>query len=225
MVAVSVKRSIPIGIPVCVMTNGYFTRNSLYLIRLRIFERLKLLRRQLHQIQGNWAGEFTAYYAHKNANLNLTLVIGMTTEFIFQINNQFINGILGGTLDLTCVKSTTANGFTFRRPFQIINSLMGSWGLRLTGLDCKDSKLWLSAPHSLGSSYESLMLFLSVMTSFCYYNQHPSGFCFFVQMKAFLSKPLLGLPNINKKGKTNLKWAPDSGRSRKVTPSCSHGLF
>ena len=142
----------------------------------------------------------------QNANLNLTPVIGMTTEFIFQINNQFIDGILGGTLDLTCVKSTTANGLTFRRPFRIINSLRGSWGLRLTGLDCKDSKLWLLAPHSLGSSYESLMLFLSVMTSFCYYNQHPLGFCFFVQMKAFVSKPLLGLPNINKKGKTNLKW-------------------
>lgn len=65
--------------------------------------------------------------------------------------------MLRGTLDLPCVKSTTTYQFTFR----IINLMMGSWGLRLTWLDCKDSKRRLSAPHSLGSSFQSLMLILS----------------------------------------------------------------
>ena len=43
---------------------------------------------------------FTAHYACRNAALNLlTPVTGTTNEFIFA-NNQFINRILGGTLDL-----------------------------------------------------------------------------------------------------------------------------
>ena len=44
------------GIPACVMSSEYFTRTSLYLVRLKIFEWIKFLRRHLHQIQENWAG-------------------------------------------------------------------------------------------------------------------------------------------------------------------------
>ena len=40
-----------------VMSRKYFTRASLYLVRLKIFELIKFLRRHLHQNQGNWAGE------------------------------------------------------------------------------------------------------------------------------------------------------------------------
>ena len=44
---------IQIGIPTGVMSREYFTRTSLYLVRLKIFEWIKLLRRHLRQIQGN----------------------------------------------------------------------------------------------------------------------------------------------------------------------------
>ena len=40
----------------CVMSSKYFRRTSLYLVRLKIFERVEFHRRHLHQIQGNWAG-------------------------------------------------------------------------------------------------------------------------------------------------------------------------
>ena len=43
------------GISACVMSR-YFTRTSLYLVRLKIFEWIKFLRRHLHQIQENGAG-------------------------------------------------------------------------------------------------------------------------------------------------------------------------
>ena len=39
-----------------VMSSEYFTRTSLYLVRLEIFEWIKLLRRHLHQFQENGAG-------------------------------------------------------------------------------------------------------------------------------------------------------------------------
>ena len=54
---------------------------------------------QSDQIQRSSRKIFTAHYACRNAALNLTLVTGTTNEFIFA-NNQFINRILGGTLDL-----------------------------------------------------------------------------------------------------------------------------
>ena len=44
------------GISACVMSSEYFTRTSLYLVRLEIFEWIKLLRRHLHQFQENGAG-------------------------------------------------------------------------------------------------------------------------------------------------------------------------
>ena len=42
------------------------------------------------------------------------------------------------------------------------------------------------------------------MASFYYYDQNPSGYCFLVQIKAFVNKTSLGLPNLNTKRKT--KW-------------------
>ena len=44
------------GISACVMSSVYFTRTSLYLVRLEIFEWIKLLRRHLHQFRENGAG-------------------------------------------------------------------------------------------------------------------------------------------------------------------------
>ena len=44
------------GISACIMSSEYFTRTSLYLVRLEIFEWIKLLRRHLHQFQENGAG-------------------------------------------------------------------------------------------------------------------------------------------------------------------------
>ena len=44
------------GISACAMSSEYFTRTSLYLVRLEIFEWIKLLRRHLHQFQENGAG-------------------------------------------------------------------------------------------------------------------------------------------------------------------------
>ena len=40
------------------------------------------------------------------------------------------------------------------------------------------------------------------MTSFYYYNQNPSGFCFLVQIRSFVIFTSLGLQNLNMKGKT-----------------------
>ena len=40
------------------------------------------------------------------------------------------------------------------------------------------------------------------MTSFYYYDQNPSGFCFLVQIRAFVIQTLLGLQNLNMKEKT-----------------------
>ena len=101
---------IQIGIPACRMSSEYFMRTSLYLVRLKIFEWIKLLRRNLRQIQGNWGGRnfITAsrvnsriHYACKNAEMNLTF--------------------------------TTTNGFDF----WILSSLMKSWGYAWPGLKIK----------------------------------------------------------------------------------------
>ena len=45
-----------VDISACAMSSEYFTRTSLYLIRLKIFQWIKFLRRRSNQIQGNWAG-------------------------------------------------------------------------------------------------------------------------------------------------------------------------
>ena len=40
------------------------------------------------------------------------------------------------------------------------------------------------------------------MISFYHYDQNPSGFCFLVQIRAFVIQTSLGLQNLNMKGKT-----------------------
>ena len=74
------------------MSSEYFTRTSLYLVRLKIFEWIKL---HLHQIQRNWGGrnvviscEFTAHYACKNEEINLKSTF--TNEFNFPIINSLM---------------------------------------------------------------------------------------------------------------------------------------
>ena len=49
------KIQIQINIPAYLMSSENFMRTSLYLVRLKIFEWIKLLQRHLHQIQGNSA--------------------------------------------------------------------------------------------------------------------------------------------------------------------------
>ena len=44
------------------------------------------------------------------------------------------------------------------------------------------------------------------MTSFYYYDQNPSGFCFLVQIRAFVIQTSLGLQNLNMKGRTKGFW-------------------
>ena len=43
---------------------------------------------------------------------------------------------------------------------------------------------------------------MSTNRSFGYYDQHPSGFCFLVRFRAFVVLSLMGLPNVNMRGKT-----------------------
>ena len=51
------------------MSSEYFTRTSLYLVRLKIFEWIKLPRRHLHQLrETEWAENFTTAL-HVNSRL------------------------------------------------------------------------------------------------------------------------------------------------------------
>ena len=57
---------------------------------------------------------------------------------------------------------------------------------------------------------------ICMMSSFYYYDQDPSGFCFLVQIRAFVVLTSLGLPNLNMKRKNER----NSGRSSKRTRIC-----
>ena len=97
------------------MSSKYFKRTSLHLVRLKIFEWIKCLRRHLHQIQGNWAGR--NFVTESRVNSRLITHARMHTEMN--------------------LKSTTTNGSTFEY------TLMGSWEVRLTWLDCNQrSYIW-----------------------------------------------------------------------------------
>ena len=54
---------------------------------------------------------------------------------------------------------------------------------------------------------------ICMMASFYYYDQDPSGFCFHVQIRAFVIQTSPGLPNLDMK-----KNEKNSGRSSKMTP-------
>ena len=99
---------IQFGISTCVRSSEYVTRTSLYLDRLKIFEWVKFLRRHLHQMQENWA-------------VRNFLTASCVNSRSLGIKNTETN-----------LKSIRTNGFNFR----IINSLMKSWGVHLTWLDC-----------------------------------------------------------------------------------------
>ena len=47
-----------------------------------------------------------------------------------------------------------------------------------------------------------IKLAICMMTSFYYYDQNPSWFCFLVLIRAFVIQTSLGLQNLNMKGKT-----------------------
>ena len=55
---------------------------------------------QSDQIQRSSRKIFTTHYACRNADLNLTPVTGTTNRYVYFSNNQFINRILGGVLDV-----------------------------------------------------------------------------------------------------------------------------
>ena len=57
---------------------------------------------QSDQIQRSSRKIFTTHYACRNADSNLTPVTGTTNGFIFS-NNQFINTIVWGEIDLPCL--------------------------------------------------------------------------------------------------------------------------
>ena len=96
------------------MSSEYFTKTSLHLVRLKIFEWIKCLRRHLHQIQG------LNFVTESRVNSLLITHARMHTEMN--------------------LKSTTTNGFNFR----IMMTLMGSWEVRLTWLDCNQrSYIWI----------------------------------------------------------------------------------
>ena len=63
---------------------------------------------QSDQIQRTFRKIFTAHYACRNADLNLTLVTGTTNAFIFQIINSLIES---WGVHLTCPDCTSHNLF------------------------------------------------------------------------------------------------------------------
>ena len=97
----------------CVISSEYVTRTSLYLDRLKIFEWMKFLKRHLHQILGNRAGR------------NFLTASRVNSQLITHARMQ------------RWIWATSTNRFNFG----IINSLMESWGVCLTWLDCKTSNI------------------------------------------------------------------------------------
>ena len=83
------------------MSSEYFTRTSLYLVRLKIFEWIKLLRRHLHQIQGNGAGRNFITASRVNSRLITHAkmqrsIWNLQLATVQLLNNKFINGCWEG---------------------------------------------------------------------------------------------------------------------------------
>ena len=76
------------------------------MVRLKIFDWIKILRRHLHQILGNWTGTNFVTESRVNSRLILRMREWRDESEIYNCqrtqlsNNKFINGIWGGTLDL-----------------------------------------------------------------------------------------------------------------------------
>ena len=71
-----------------VMSSEYFTRASLYLVRLKIFEWVKFHRRHLHQIQGNRAGRNFVTASRMNSRLMITYA-RIETEMNLKMDSTF----------------------------------------------------------------------------------------------------------------------------------------
>ena len=95
------------------MSSEYFKRNSLYLVRLKIFSWLKLFGGHLHQILGKWAGRNLITASRVNSRL---VTHARIQRWIWHLQ-------------------LPTDSY-----FWIINSLMASWGLQLTRLDCNCNK-------------------------------------------------------------------------------------
>ena len=73
----------------------------------------------------------------------------------------------------------------------------------------------MTSTHNVTRNISYFPRTICTMTSFYYYDQNPSGFCFLVQIRAFVIQTSLGLQN-----KYERKNEKDYGRSSKMTPLC-----
>ena len=89
---------IRIGIPVCVMSCEYFTRTSLYLVRLKMFKWIKFVRRHLHQIQANWVGR--DFITASRENSRLITHARMRRKFFFCLGGCRGEGVFVATTKL-----------------------------------------------------------------------------------------------------------------------------
>ena len=83
------------------MSSEYFPRTSLYLVRLKIFEWIKFLRRYLHQIPENCAGRNFITALRVNSQLIMQTMQECRDEseiYYYQhiqlSNKKFMNGIV-----------------------------------------------------------------------------------------------------------------------------------
>ena len=101
------QHEIQIGIPACVMSSEYFTRTSLYLVRFEDLWVDKIALKTLTSIQGNWAG--------RNV---ITALVWIHSSLCMQ----------------ECRDESEI--YNYQQIQLMNNSLMESWGVRLTWLDC-----------------------------------------------------------------------------------------
>ena len=96
---------------------------DLYLVRLKIFEWIKILRRHLHQIQGNWAGRSFVTESRVNSRLITHAKECKDESEIHNCqrtqlsNNKFFNGILGVRLTWLDSKHRSCLLFTLQTCF------------------------------------------------------------------------------------------------------------
>ena len=125
----------------------HFTLNLTYMSSKQFYP---LKDFQSDQIQRSARKIFTAHYACRDADLNLTTVTGTTNGFIFQITNSLIGQCKTKTADCRLQTADCGPGVKCRLSvkcrlqsavrrlrFTLTDSLIGFWGLRLTCLDCK----------------------------------------------------------------------------------------
>ena len=60
----------------------------------------------------------------------------------------------------------------------------------------------MTSTHNVTGNISYCPRAICTMTSFYFYDQNPSGFCFLVLIRAFVIQTSLGLENLNMKGKT-----------------------